>query len=115
MSADALVKRSSDRLAALERWEERRLGDLARAREKVAEALKVAPGTLERIRRRRVKDVRGSVWVAIRDRFAEALTEEIARLQDDLALARADGLGLDSGPSRAAEAALVAAEKALRG
>lgn len=104
MSADAitrtrpetLVERVAFWLEVIEVIEARRIGSLALARDKVAEATKIAPGTLERIRRRRVKDVRGTVVARIGRLFAESARPEIARLENELAIALALGLDLDS-------------------
>lgn len=104
MSADAaaltqpgaMIARVAFWLEAIEAIEARRLGSVARARDAVAQQTKISPGTLERIRRRRVKDVRGSVLARIGRLFAESARPEIARLEDELAIALALGLDLDS-------------------
>ena len=103
----ALTERVAFWLQAIEAIEARRVGSLALAREKVAEATKIAPGTLERIRRRRVKDVRGSVLARIGRLFAESARSEIARLEDELAIALALGLDQDSRQAVKAFATLV--------
>ena len=99
---DMLVERVAYWLEVIEVIEARRIGSLALVRDEVAEATKIAPGTLERIRRRRVKDVRGTVVARIGRLFAESARPEIARLENELAIALA--LGLDQDSRRAVKA-----------
>ena len=107
MRGDQLVARVAKWLDIIEGSEICRTGDLVRARGEVAEALKIAPGTLERIRRRRVKDVRGTVLAAIRGRFAEVARQQIRGLEDELSIALAMGLPMDSPQAREGVAALL--------
>ena len=107
LRGDQLVARAANWLGVIEDIEARRLGDRSLAREQVADDLKVAPGTLERIRRRRVKDVRGSVLAAIRGRFAEVARQQIRGLEDELSIALAMGLPMDSPQAREGVAALL--------
>lgn len=86
MNALAMVER-------LERREALRSGlTQQQAREVVARKGGVLPGTLERIRRNRVKDQRVGVIAKIRSLFIREMEKEIAALTHEIELVRQGGV-----------------------
>lgn len=82
MSAFDLAVRSD--LSRLEEIRARRLGtSKAIARTSVAREVRVAPGTLENIRKQRTKGVRGWIAETIRGALLRELEAEMARLQHE--------------------------------
>lgn len=89
-------KKTMNALAMVQRLEQReamRTGLSQReARKVVARKAQVLPGTLERIRRDRVKDQRVGVFNRIRDLFIREAEKEIEALQHEILIARQTGL-----------------------
>ena len=103
------------RLGLIETFEARRLGSLPRAREKIAAEIGVSPGSLERVRRGRVKSVKGFIIDAVRAAFIGAISREIRGLEHELEMARRGGLSLEESGAVEALAALEAARQFVRG
>ncbi len=76
---------------SLEKRERERIGDTREARRAVASRVGVAPGTIENLRRGRLKSIEGWVRDRLRAAFIRELEAEIARLEHELALLRQCG------------------------
>lgn len=109
MSVSSIDDKAARRLAMLETWARRRAGTALAAREAVAKAVGVSAGALERVRRGRVKGVRGYVAARIQNAFVEAIQKEIRGLEHELFLALARGCDPEGDE---AEATCVALRKA---
>ena len=70
---------------------------LALARKVIARRLKIAPGTLENLRRGRSKGVRAWIYEALRAEMIRELTQEQKRLAHELDMVRQSGGGAGSG------------------
>ena len=100
----------------LEDAEARRLGlPIAEARAVAARAAGVSPGTLENLRRGRIKSP--SAWLVekLHAAVCRQIEKQITGLQHELEVARRISARPDSDDIRAAEAALAAAKLAMRG
>ena len=75
-------------LTDLERWEKLRRGSLTRAREWIAQETGLTEGKLERVRRKRLKGIKGYVAAQIRAVYVAALEAERRRLAAALVLDR---------------------------
>jgi hypothetical protein len=89
---------SAQRLAReLEDREQKRSGvPLSHARAAVARRLNLLPGTLENLRRGRIKDVRERVVCRLQAAYLKELEREYAALEHELACLRATGSRLNS-------------------
>lgn len=100
----------------LEDIEARRYGvSQAKARAKIASRIGIAPSTLENIRRLRTKIVPNWLMARIRSEFIAVLQTEVARLENEIHLARQIGMDHRDDDLAAAEAQLVAAKEILKG
>ena len=97
----------------LEDWESRRLGSLERARFEIARKTGLTQGQLERIRRQRLKGVRGYVAEKVRMVFVAALAREQARLASALDLAERSRVDLAPDAACEARAALGRAQELI--
>jgi hypothetical protein len=86
---------------------------LPAARDRVASRIKVPAGTLENLRRGRLKEVRATVAAALHAAFRKSLEAEIAKLEHELAILDRTGKSMGAGAVREAEAAIVAARQAV--
>lgn len=78
---------------SLEKREAARSGQPVReARVRLANRIGVMPGTLENIRRKRVKEARVGVFEKVRRAFIRSLEDEIAALTHELQMARQCGV-----------------------
>jgi hypothetical protein len=84
------------------------------ARAEAARLAKVAPGTLEKLSKGRLKTVALHVYARLRAALVSALDEEKKRLEHELAVARHAPLAADLASLRQAEAALGQARELLR-
>jgi hypothetical protein len=107
-STQTIDEKTRWRLGVLEHVEAQSVGSMTLARERVARALGLSAGSLERVRRGRVKGVKGFVAEAIRGAFVAVIQREIAGLEHELELARQGGL--DLAETRAVEACAALAE-----
>ena len=114
-ASPAIDEKTRWRLGLIETFEARRLGSLQRARAKIADDIGVSPGSLERVRRGRVKSVKGFIIDAVRAAFIGAIAREIAGLEHELEMARLGGLSLEETGAVEALAALEAARRFVRG
>ena len=85
------------------------------ARKMVARRTGIPAGTLENLRRGRVKTVAAHVFAALHTAIINQLTFEIGRLTHELQIARMSSDRMDAGSVLAAEAALQAARDAIGG
>ena len=109
MSACAWVRQLEDKEAA-------RIGQpVPVARGFLARRLKVAPGTLENMRRGRVKEPRASLVEKIKGALIRELEGEIQALNHELEILRRSGAGPDSEQIFEVETLLAQAKKLLRG
>ena len=84
--------------ATLEERERAKTGhSLAVARNAVARRIKVAPGTLENLRRGRTKGIRAWIFEALRAELVRELEQEQRRLAHELEILRQGGGGAVSG------------------
>ena len=84
--------------ATLEERERAKTGhSLAVARNAVARRIKVAPGTLENLRRGRTKGIRAWIFEALRAELVRELEQEQRRLAHELEILRQCGGGAVSG------------------
>lgn len=101
---------------ALENAEARRLGiRITKARGNVAKRIGVSPGTLENLRRLRVKVVPNWLMNKIRSELIAVLQLEIQRLEHEVHLARQIGLGHCDDTLIAAETQLAKVREILVG
>jgi hypothetical protein len=85
-SSDELIR---DWIVEAEDNEVRRSGnERAAARNTIASKIGISAGTIENLRRRRIKDLRGSIRDRIVDFMVGDLEKEMARLQHNLEVAR---------------------------
>ena len=84
------------------------------ARATVARRLHVVPGTLESLHRGRLKRISDHLATSLRGAICNELTAEIARLESELAIARAGHSYADDDQIQAAAAALEQAKRLLR-
>jgi len=109
MSACAWVRQLEDKEAA-------RIGQpVPVARGFLARRLKVAPGTLENMRRGRVKEPSASLFEKIKGAWVRELEREIQALSHELEMVRQSGAGPDQQQVIAVETLLAQAKKLLRG
>lgn len=91
-----------------------RLGvKLSEARPVVARRLGASPGTLENLRRGRLKIIPNFLMARIRSEFVAVLQSEVTRLEHEIALARQTGMDHRENDLAAAQTQLVAAKKIL--
>ncbi len=84
--------------ATLEDREKARTGlPVSIARNAIARRLKIAPGTLENLRRGRSKGVRAWIYEALRAELVRELEQEQRRLSHELEILRQGGKGAVSG------------------
>jgi DNA-binding transcriptional MerR regulator len=108
---DASVRDDLERLEAIHAF---RLGvSVAVARKTVARETKVAPGTLENIKRQRTKGVRGWIGDAIRGALVHALQKEIERLTHELQILNQRGVDRREPEMAEVESLLARARKSL--
>lgn len=86
---------------------------LPAARGRVASRIKVPAGTLENLRRGRLKEVRAGVAAALHAAFRKLLEAEIAKLEHELAVLDGTDQDMDARALGEAEAAIVAARQAI--
>jgi hypothetical protein len=100
---------------AIEDAEARRLGvRISEARISLARHLRTSPGTLENIRRRRIKIVPNWLMARIKAEFVSVLQSEIARLEHEITIARQVGTHHSDGVLQEAQAQVFAAKEVLR-
>lgn len=87
---------------------------LAQAREIVARRVGVSPGTIESIRRGRVKRLAHDIFEKLRAALERQLEREIEAAAHDLAMVRASGARVDAAAIFEAEAALERARSVIR-
>lgn len=107
--ADA--QRFTERLETIEA--QRSGAPLTVVRPTVARRLGVAPGTLENIRRGRIKDVRKGVFDSLKDGLIRELQAEMRRYEFELQILRQTGTDPRSPEISEVEAGLAQARKAL--
>ena len=99
----------------LEDAEAKRLGvRVSEARMSIARRLRTSPGTLEGIRRRRIKIVPNWLMARIRAEFVSTLQAEIARLEHEINIAQQVGAHHSDDALQEARAQVVAAKEVLR-
>ena len=100
----------------LERMEAARLSiPVVKARDVVARKTGVPAGTLEGLRRDRIKGVKAWVFEALRSAVIGNMKNEISRCAHELALARQSGLDPRSAEMDALESAMRKAEQLIGG
>lgn len=99
--------------ARLEEIERGRGLSAADARTAAARRAGVSPGTIEKLRKGRLKSVAVHLYGRLCDALVRALNEEKSRLEHELARVRGASLSVDPHVVRQAEAALAAARAAL--
>jgi hypothetical protein len=98
----------------LEESEKRRNGvKLARARSAVARRVKLAPGTLENLRRNRIKDLGAKATEMLRQAFLREIEREIGALTNEYELARQSGLDPHENKMREIESHIAALRELL--
>jgi transcriptional regulator with XRE-family HTH domain len=105
-----------DAIHIVERLERAAMRDgakLPQARERVARGLGVSPGTLQSIRRGRVKRLAHDVFVRLCEALARQLESEIKAAAHDLEMVRARGAGVDSAALQEVDVALAHARSVL--
>lgn len=85
----------------LEDRETARLGKLAMARAAIARRIGCAPGTLENLRKGRLKRIEGWLHAKLEALLIAEIENEIKRLSHELELYRARGLDPDQAPAMA--------------
>lgn len=85
-----------------------------RAREDLAARLKTNPGTLENMRRLRLKSIPHWLMTRIRAEFINVLQSEVARLEHEIAISRQIGTDHRDDDLAKAEAQISAAKAILR-
>jgi hypothetical protein len=114
MSAMADVSAARHMAIVLEDAEAKRLGiRVSKARPKVASALGTAPGTLENLRRRRLKSVPSWLLSRMRAQFIKLLQAELGRLEHEITVHLQVGIDPREGDLCAAQAQLAAAKEIL--
>lgn len=108
-----LDDQAADMLLDLDHWERRCAGSLEIARRVVARRIGLSHGSLERVRRRRTKGVKGFVIQKIRAAFLPGLAAERARLARALVLAEGGCLDLGGDAAREALALLDRAQNLI--
>lgn len=86
---------------------------VSEARSRIAGKIKVPAGTLENLRRGRLKEVKTSLVAVLIAATRKALEADIAKLEHELAVLTAIDQGMGLGALGAAEAAIQAARAAL--
>lgn len=113
MTSEAIAR---DWVIRIERRESDRSGlPLSDARKVAARKAGIAPGTLENLRKGRVKRVAVSVFERLRTAVIRDLQNEIVRCTHELEMARQCGLDPRSSDVAALEAAICAAERLIGG
>lgn len=112
---DAALDEATYAAGRLEEIERGRGLSAEKARVAAARRAGVSPGTLEKLRKGRLKSVAVHLYGRLCDALVRALTEEKTRLEHELALARSASRRVDPRALRQAEAALAAARAALNG
>ena len=108
-TAAAFARRLEDR-------ERSRCGvSLPVARDAVARRTGVAVGTLENLRRGRIKGVRAWIEAALRAALVKELEAELARTEHELTVLRAALHRMDQGQIGEVEASIAALRRTLRG
>ena len=114
MTTAVYDERARGWVARLERAEKARSGtDLDEARGEVATRLGVLPGTLENLRRRRTKGVRGWVYQRLRAAMIVQLQHEIAAQSHGLEMLVQGGARPDSREVQEVQTSLAALHRAL--
>lgn len=115
MSSAALDQDAKRWATVIEDGEARRLGrNIEEVRPIVANRLGVAPGTIERLRKGRVKGVKTWLYGRLRGLVIEELQREIHGLQHELFLARQSGVGAGDDAIIAAQTHIAAAQELLK-
>jgi hypothetical protein len=114
MNALADVSVAHRLTAAIEDAEAKRLGvSIIKARPRVARKLGAAPGTLENIRRFRLKNIPSWLMARIRCEFVAVLQAEIGRLEHEISIHLQTGTDPRSDDLAAAQAQVASAKKIL--
>ena len=113
MSLTSLDEIAASRLAMLETWARRQVGSVSAARAAVARAVGLPAGMLERVRRQRLKGVRGYVAEKIRDAFVKQIELEIRGLEHELLLALQGGADPSGPEAQAARDAIRQARQVI--
>lgn len=107
MSFVALDQDAKRWVTFIEDGEARRHGtDVEHIRPLVANRIGCAPGTIERLRKGRVKGVKAWLYARLRVLMIDELQQEIQRLSNELELARACGVGAGDDEIIAAQASM---------
>lgn len=116
MNALADVSAANRLTSAIEAAEARRLGlSIRDARPSVARRLRAAPGTIENIRRMRLKRIPSWLMDRLRSEFIAVLQHEIQRLQHEITVARQTGMDDRDDDLATAQAQLEAAKSLIGG
>jgi len=114
--ADGDLKVANTYLLRLESIETQRLGtDPRSVRDRIASRLNALPGTLENVRRFRLKTVPSWLIERLRSALIESLQHEVRRLEAEIALHRQAGDRPDADEIFKAATALENAKKILNG
>lgn len=114
MSAVADVSTAHRFTSAIEQAEARRLGlSEVKARPSVARRIGASPGTLENIRRLRIKSIPSWLMARIRTEFVAVLQAEITRLEHEICIARQIGTDHHDDVLAAAETQVASAKSLL--
>ena len=111
VEGDVQTGEARERLARLDALFRRRSGEGWRAH--LARALGCAPGTLENLRRARLKGVRAALAERLSALLVRELAREIENLEHELAMARAGARRVDADAQRAAVSALAEARRLI--
>jgi hypothetical protein len=99
---------------SLEQVEARRLNlSIPEARRSVARRLQTSPGTLENLRKLRLKQIPSWLMARIRFEFVAVLQAEIRRLEHEITIAKQTGQDFSCDALAQAEAQVVEARKIL--
>lgn len=109
----AALEQATYNATRLEQIERGRGLSAADARTAAARRAGVSPGTIEKLRKGRLKSVAVHLYGRLCDALVRALNEEKSRLEHELARVRGASLSVDPHVVRQAEAALAAARAAL--
>lgn len=114
MSSVAFLERARDWAEALEDDAAKRNGvPLSDARPMVAREVGVSPGTLENLRKRRLKSLGAHIYDALQRATVRRLERELARIEHELQLLKQQGEDPRSGEVQAVLASREAVRQAL--
>lgn len=115
MSAHADVSTACQLAHGIEQAEARRLGlSVSKARPSVARRVGASPGTMENIRRMRVKNIPSWLMDRIRAEFVAVLQNEIRHLENEISIARKTRVDYSPDVLAAAETQVLAAKTLIK-